>query len=157
MYLRPMVWLLWAFLFTLALHIVLPWSCHLFSFLIKHPNRTNNINQCLLTLGFLPETQDNELFVKLHSFVVIPIMSIYCNWNISKLSINDSSYPRLTRRHGLMKTDFFHDVGSRDCSVHVSASVLVSPAWASVVKREAPLAAMILAAMLDLFLKMFVE
>lgn len=59
--------------------------------------------KCLLTLMFFPENQGNELFDKLHSFGVVPIMTIYSHQNITNLSmsINDPSYPPLTRRLGL--------------------------------------------------------
>lgn len=52
---------------------------------------------------FFPENQGNELFDKLHSFGVVPIMTIYSHQNITNLSvsINDPSYPPLTRRLGL--------------------------------------------------------
>lgn len=99
--------------------------------------------KCLLTLMFFPENQGNELFDKLHSFGVVPIMTIYSHQNITNLSINVYQWSLISTINQTpwfgwrWRIWFLHDVVSRDCSIHVSASVLVSPAWANVVESEA--------------------
>lgn len=50
---------------------------------------------------FFPENQGNGLFDKLHSFGVVPIMTIYSDTMYLSMSINDPSYPPLTRHLGL--------------------------------------------------------
>lgn len=74
--------------------------------------------KCLLTLMFFPENQGNGLFDKLHSFGVVPIMTIYSDTMYLSMSINDPSYQPLTRRLGLDDREEF-DFYMTQC--HVTA------------------------------------